>query len=1289
MSDPTGWLQSTKKLCRVVIENREQQIPVPVTEEVTATYPQLYELIESIQVHHLKEDDVILIKGLQQHSEVPIDESQSSSEGVMCLSPSPKYSGSSVFSSLRKYSLGFQQAIHAITGGFPAVSVQSTEGPEHISTADVSPPDAITDQGINLTTPNTETSLHEVPVPVDEIQHLLTSEQMCHQNSVQSSSPFVQSAVCHPPEGIQSSCVATDVDVETTCHLPPPTGSQFLEKLSTFAEWMSDEILSSVNKVSLLQGTEPILLHMKQPKEWASSEDIYSPEMLSYDTVPDLHLKQTFTGVKESLKSSQDYLISKKSTESEGNPEELKCENRIAYLAGKEASNIIQKSFQEIGIERANPLDDPRMINVSSSEEPFAIMLPVVENYALALIQEVISESTKKASLERKMSSNSEPLEETNTISHHAHFEPPKPNLSEMQLSQLDIGTNEVDHLARTTIRSLCMGVSPVIATEQVECLTKAAQQSFDDLPSDRERHLSVSDKERADDQDYEELVFDKLGLTKKGSLEYPDAPPPTPLKPQLTGSQRSFTRKLKGGLAKEFLPSPPPPTPKETLNFCLPREGREENAEFMRKLIRSLSQECSRKDCAGTVEMPEQEKLQNVLQEFSASKSEETESLWINENKVQDYFSDLVSDIVFSSAQMISGIVREIIDPKSHNEENCHGDAFSNECQLNSKTLEKLNPCPSDVLFLDTKRIAGKPNGDEPQASFPCIMESKLWEYTDTLTQEIVSLVINFMNQIELLDYGEHKVEREGNGNEDCRPSCYIKHLNSMSEDLVKRVIQSTLHLYKIWYRLLPARAVSLSQDDDDPGPDSELLQNMSPAARRVEEKPFLTGVMEEQQFIRPSLETMKSEASDQAVALDDPELTGKGKMAGTPESTCGIGIINIASPQRTNNENASLLNSACPHKQPFVKVENDELAGENLNGFVQVDAEQSSSEQKEKSCQHQDLDEFLDINPKPVVNYYKTSSALELTKVVTKDPDYKPQNKTYAESLAETILNSSLADVCRHCSSGLEVPTHEMYRNAPSVSNNSQGLEIQNNIQIEEPFKDKGDHVPLILNTTFQGLNVIEYTGDSLIKQPQENADQSSISFMQCSKEEEGSEEMKDYSFLATKAIELLLVNFNSVSTTMDVQVQVMLQWATASQLNVSKIRIENSREDFEQFPILLTLAEEEEWTVGDLLCAVLAFCESNPTAGSSTLFDYLLELLHCGQSCVIRASWLPAHALSKDAPSVRYPELLEDHQLGERHTLDWPKPIALSANVGERIFPTDTFQAAGVHAEGHTKV
>lgn len=55
-----------------------------------------------------------------------------------------------------------------------------------------------------------------------------------------------------------------------------------------------------------------------------------------------------------------------------------------------------------------------------------------------------------------------------------------------------------------------------------------------------------------------------QLGLPTVGSLDYPDAPPTTPLLRELEASRSSFARKLKGGLAKVFLPSPPPPTPKD-----------------------------------------------------------------------------------------------------------------------------------------------------------------------------------------------------------------------------------------------------------------------------------------------------------------------------------------------------------------------------------------------------------------------------------------------------------------------------------------------------------------------------------------------------------------------------------------------------------------------------------------------------------------------------------------------------------------------------------------------------
>ncbi|XP_055499706.1 uncharacterized protein si:dkey-171c9.3 isoform X1 [Leucoraja erinacea] len=1198
MSDPTYWLQSTKKLCQVVIENREQRIPVPVKEEVTTTYPELHDLMESIHTHHLKEDDVILIKGLQQHSETAADELQSSSEGVMCLSPSTHASGSSMFTSLRKYTMGFQHAIHAISKNVADISIQSTPKPECIPTAGVSPPDILYTQEINLPPPEDEPCLHDVPDLAVDVPPRLTSELQYHQHSLQSISGSVQPATDYPPEGIHSSCDATDMDVETSHNLLPPTGSQFLEKLSTFAGWLSNEILSAENKDSVHQGSDPTFLHLKQPEIGTSSEGQSSSEMFSHDIIPDSHLNQTFANAEESLMSSQDELMASKSTEWERNHEVSECGSEnvsvrdIANMASREASNIIQMSFQEIGYGRETPLVDyvSNTTNTSSSGKPFAIMHPVIENFALGLTQDIISDSTKRVSSEWKVISRyGEALEGESKNSHLAHLEQDTPlDLSEMQWSPSHIGTHEHNHLARTAPRSLC---AELLASEQVEGLTKGTQWSFVETFSERERHLSASHKEQADDQDDENLVYDKFGLTKGGSLDYPNAPPPTPLKPQLAGSQRSFTRKLKGGLAKEFLPSPPPPTPKETINFCLSSEGSEEKAEFMRKLLRSLSQEFR----AGASEVPEDEKLQNVPQECPSSAGEVIEGLRTDEKKVQDYFSDLVSNIVFSAAQVICGITREPIEPKGHNEQRCHDVAFSSDCQMNSQNWEKPNPHPSDGVLLETEKIPSGNNGHKHRASFPLLTESKFCEYTDRLTQEIISSVFSFLNQIESLEYGEHEGERKGNGHKDCRHSCYIRQLNSMSEDLGKRVVQSALQVYKTQYQLQPASTMNLLQDKVHPVPATELLQNTDTATSNVEEI-FLTGDNEEQQFIRPSLETMKPVARSQAVDLDiDPECKQMAKTQGSRN-----GIRNIASPHEETYDkggNYASFFSPCPYKQPVVKGKAEELAGGNISNFVHAGTKMGLHEQtKEGSRQHKDLDAFPDLDSEPIINDEKKSSILKLSEVIMKDPDCKKLHKTYAESLAETILNSSLTEVYRQCSSGEEVLPHflkteESHRNALSVSSSSgeDSLEVQQKIQTEQSCKGK-EELPFILNTKFQGLNIIEYPGYSSTEQPQENANESIVALKQCSKELESFEEMEYCNLLAPKTIELFLVNFNSASTTVDAQIQAMLQWASASQLNVSKIHINNSSEDFAQFPTLFTLAEERGMDSGrpPLCCA-----------------------------------------------------------------------------------------------------
>lgn len=88
-----------------------------------------------------------------------------------------------------------------------------------------------------------------------------------------------------------------------------------------------------------------------------------------------------------------------------------------------------------------------------------------------------------------------------------------------------------------------------------------------------------------------------QTGLPIMGSLDYPDAPPTTPLLPELERSRESFTRKLKSGLATVFLPSPPPPTPKDTEDE-MTDAALDPRVELMEHLMLSLTTEDLAEDC-------------------------------------------------------------------------------------------------------------------------------------------------------------------------------------------------------------------------------------------------------------------------------------------------------------------------------------------------------------------------------------------------------------------------------------------------------------------------------------------------------------------------------------------------------------------------------------------------------------------------------------------------------------------------------------------------------------------
>ncbi|XP_048707152.2 A-kinase anchor protein 11 isoform X1 [Caretta caretta] len=89
----------------------------------------------------------------------------------------------------------------------------------------------------------------------------------------------------------------------------------------------------------------------------------------------------------------------------------------------------------------------------------------------------------------------------------------------------------------------------------------------------------------------------DKSSVRDGNVCAVPDTPPPTPLVPSQTSSERNLrklTKKLKGELAKEFAPMTPPSTPYNSSAAALSAAEHDslEKEEFMLKLMRSLSEE-------------------------------------------------------------------------------------------------------------------------------------------------------------------------------------------------------------------------------------------------------------------------------------------------------------------------------------------------------------------------------------------------------------------------------------------------------------------------------------------------------------------------------------------------------------------------------------------------------------------------------------------------------------------------------------------------------------------------
>lgn len=170
--------------------------------------------------------------------------------------------------------------------------------------------------------------------------------------------------------------------------------------------------------------------------------------------------------------------------------------------------------------------------------------------------------------------------------------------MSQLVVTQDDIVVSECDQNQEMLAEGLAAAVLDY-ALMEVHKYVKTGQRSrsFGVKIDEEEADLSLidqSDQIRDAEMDLHKDIqasthcFHPSGLPPMGSLDYPDAPPTTPLLPEVLRGRDSFARKLKGGLAKVFLPSPPPPTPKDKEDDSA-SAANDPRVELMEHLIRSL----------------------------------------------------------------------------------------------------------------------------------------------------------------------------------------------------------------------------------------------------------------------------------------------------------------------------------------------------------------------------------------------------------------------------------------------------------------------------------------------------------------------------------------------------------------------------------------------------------------------------------------------------------------------------------------------------------------------------
>ncbi|XP_067848615.1 A-kinase anchor protein 11 isoform X2 [Heptranchias perlo] len=273
--------------------------------------------------------------------------------------------------------------------------------------------------------------------------------------------------------------------------------------------------------------------------------------------------------------------------------------------------------------------------------------------------------------------------------------------------------------------------------------------------------------------------------ISAEGSLSMsPGTPPPTPQQSFHETSLKSFNRKLKGELAKEFLPVTPPSTPHNHSVSSLAEmtQDTEEKAEFVLKLMRSLSEE---------VLDNEDDENFDFVERHAETREQPSPSLR-REAKVLEK-EELKSDIKRHALQYANQLASSIVSMATEIAAICIEDA--GKCEGGEIKCFKVSP---SNLWKSAARSELHTRTTIGERKVPEEVVSSLWSYAGKVAGEVIR------DAKKIISSKKHKVRKfrkdgwQVESNESSfgeQENVGIEGLNTMADQWSRELMESVLH--------------------------------------------------------------------------------------------------------------------------------------------------------------------------------------------------------------------------------------------------------------------------------------------------------------------------------------------------------------------------------------------------------------------------------------------------------------------------------------------------------------